>query len=100
MLLRSALKGVDGFLLVLAVGLALVCPVWMVTVFPAVVGAVVLGGLVVERLHSRATVEAPPTESGWGITSDRLVDPASEELMIVWFNRRRGRLLSGRTGPV
>ena len=99
-MLRNTLMGVGGFLLLLAVGVALVCPVWPVAVFPAVIGALVLGGLVVERFHYRATADAPPTEPGWEITSERFVDPASDELMIVWFHRRSGRRLYVRSGPV
>lgn len=69
-----------------------------VGIAPLAVGAVFVGGVLLERFRYRAIADAPPTEPGWEMMAERFVDPGTEELMIVWYNRRTGKRLYVRSG--
>jgi len=103
-MLRSVLLTLGGVMLAIAAALLMVGPTWAVAVPPAiplgVIGALIVGGLLLERYRYRATADAPPSEPGWEMLHERFVDPATDELMVVWYNRRTGKRLYVRSGPV
>jgi len=103
-MLRSVLLAVGGAILVIAAALLIAGSVWTVAVPLAVplgvIGVLIVGGLVLERYRYRATTDVPPNEPGWEMLSERFVDPATDELIVVWYNRRSGKRLYVRSGPV
>jgi hypothetical protein len=99
-MMRSALMAAGGVILLVAVVLMLVCPVWTVGVVPGVFGLLIVGGLLFERHGYHATADHPPTEPGWEMMAERFIDPGSDDLLVVWYNRRTGKRLYVRAGQV
>jgi len=88
-LLRAALLVVGGVMLAAAVFGAFLC--WRLSaVIPlAVWGAILAGGVLVERWRYRPlTAERPGCD--WQATRERFVDPESGRLVTVFFNPATG----------
>jgi len=98
-MLRNALMTIGGLFVLLAIVLLRFAPEPSIAIPPAVIGLLIVGGLLCERHLYHASASAPPADPGWEMTSERFVDPSSEELMVVWFNRRTGKRLYVRSGP-
>lgn len=99
-MLRSALMTIGGIFLLIGIALFTAGPVWSVGIPPTIIGLLVVGGLLCERHLYHASADKPPTDPGWEMMSERFVDPATDELMVVWYNRRTGKRLYVRSGPV
>ena len=99
-MLRSALMAIGGIILAIGIVLLFILPVWPAGIPAIIIGILIVGGLLLERTLYHATADKPPTDPGWEMMSERFVDPGTEELMVVWFNRRTGKRLYVRSGPV
>ena len=100
---RTALMGFGVALFLAGIALGVVmCPPGTffapIAIPPLVLGVLVTGGLLLERHRYRAIADKPPTEPGWEMMAERFVDPGTDELMIVWYNRRTGKRLYVRSG--
>ena len=99
-MMRNALMAAGGVLLVAAVVLLALCPLVTIGIVPGVLGLLIVGGLLFERHGYHATSDKPPTEPGWEMMAERFVDPGSDDLLVVWYNRRTGKRLYVRSGQV
>jgi len=97
-MLRAALMGLGLVSLSAAAGLLFLAG--PVAIGPAVLGTLIVGGLLLERHRYHATADHPPGEPGWEMLAERFVDQDTDELTIVWYNRRTGKRLYVRSGHV
>jgi len=97
-MLRNGVLGVGVVLMLVGAALLLLARPGTVGIAPLAMGAAFVGGVLLERYRYRAIADAPPTEPGWEMMAERFVDPGTDELMIVWYNRRTGKRLYVRAG--
>jgi hypothetical protein len=88
-MLRATLLVVGGVMLAAAAFGALAC--WRLSaVIPlAVWGAILVGGLLIERWRYRLLCDNPPG-ADWQATAERFVDPESSRRVTVFFNPATG----------
>jgi hypothetical protein len=98
--LRNALMTIGGLFLLFAIVLLRFAPEPSIAIPPAVIGLLIVVGLLCERHLYHASADTPPADPGWEMTSERFVDPGTDELMVVWFHRRTGKRLYVRAGKV
>ena len=99
-MLRAILLGFGCVVFLIGLLLALFTPAGAGAIPPLVMGVVIVGGLMLERHRYRAIADQPSSAPGWEMTRERFVDPGTEELMTVWYNRRTGKRLYVRSGNV
>ena len=96
--MRTALLAIGTVLLAaVAVALLLGAPARAMLV-PGVFAALLLIGVLFERLSYKKLVDAPPSGPGWRPTEERFADPTSGALVTVYHNDRTGERRYVRTG--
>jgi hypothetical protein len=88
-LLRAALLVIGGVMLAAAAIGALAGCRLAVTIPPAVWGAILAGGVLVERWRYQTLTDARPGRH-WQATPERFVDPETGRLVTVFFNPATG----------
>ena len=88
-MLRAALLVIGGIMLAAATFGALAC--WRLSAFIplAVCGAVLSGGVLVERWRYRPLADSRP-RGNWQATQERFIDPESGRLVTVFFDPTTG----------
>ncbi|HYM73921.1 MAG TPA: hypothetical protein VET89_13140 [Stellaceae bacterium] len=88
-MLRSALLVVGGFALAAALVAALAGAPVPLALWLAVIGAMLVGGILFERGRYKPTAPRPPGP-GWIATGERFADPESGEEVTVYYQPSSG----------